>query len=447
MSSMGAGDWPVMVTRALLMKRVSVSSRLLQPASSPAAATQASHRVRPLRNRFTTIMRTSLGLVALISLGFAPGCTRDDLPPVPIGSALPLLTPEEQARFQGGQALFNRVFTVQQGIGPVFNENQCSACHTFPASGGTGEQKAIRGTRFIPPNQCDALTAEGGENVRTQITPLLKAHGVERPAFPSAATERGAFTAPFLFGLGLVEAIPAETILQRADPDDSNGDGISGRAGQDARGNLGRFGRKAELASIGDFIDTALRFEMGLTTPAHPAEEWPFTSPLPADADPAADPEVDAHTLDRLTDFVRFLAAPSRAVRAQPEQQQAVQRGEELFHRAGCDLCHVPAMRTGRNEVAALDRRRVFLYSDLLLHDLGPDLKNVCGIAATPTELRTAPLMGVSQRQQQLMHDGRAFSLVEAILLHGGEAERAKQRFRFLSEVEQQYLIEFLRTL
>ncbi|MGH7468370.1 MAG: di-heme oxidoredictase family protein [Longimicrobiales bacterium] len=389
-------------------------------------------------------MVTSFLCTVLVVL---PGCAApEDLPPLPIGSPLPFLTPEQLARFQGGEALFNRVFTAQQGIGPLFNENQCSACHTFPASGGTGEQKLIRATRFTPPGQCDALSAQGGENVRTQVTPALRAQGITHQPLPAAATERGEFTVPFLFGLGLIEAIPEETILSRADPEDRDGDGISGRPGRDATGKLGRFGRKLELAQLSDFIDTALRFEMGLTTPAHPIEPSPFAQPFPAASDPAPDPEVNAQTLTLLTDFVRFLAPPSRRARQSAEERQNVQRGEELFHRAGCDLCHVPAMRTGSNDVSALDQRRVFLYSDLLLHDLGPALANVCGIAATPTEHRTALLMGVSERQQ-LLSNGRALTLHQAILLHGGEAELAKQRFRNLNEVEQQRLIDFLRTL
>src|SRR5690606_32471731 len=117
-------------------------------------------------------------------------------------------------------------------------------------------------------------------------------------------TERGRFNVPFLFGLGLVEAIPDDQILANADPDDVDGDDISGRAGRDATGRLARFGRKAEFATIRDFTETALRFEMGLTTAKHPDEGNIAGAPLPDGVDPARDPEVVDSIIDGLEDFV-----------------------------------------------------------------------------------------------------------------------------------------------
>src|SRR5690606_5212729 len=177
-----------------------------------------------------------------------------------------------------------------------------------------------------------------------------------------------------------------------------------------------------------DFIETALRFEMGLTTPAHPAEVMPVTDSFPADVDPAGDPEVGDSSIEALHDFVRFLAPPQRRTRETAEERAIVAEGEAIFGAIGCTSCHVPEMVTGSSDVAALDGKRIELFSDLLLHDLGPGLANACGIAATPTELRTAPLMGVSYRRA-LLHDGRTTDLTEAILLHGGEAEAVRERF------------------
>lgn len=364
----------------------------------------------------------------------------------PIGEPVPGLTAAELVRFRAGAALFNRVFTPEEGLGPLFNENQCSSCHTDPAAGGTGEQILVRATRFEPPDRCDALSAMSGENIRTRATPLLQAHGIQRQMLPASASHTARFTVSFLFGLGLVELIPEQTILALADPDDVDGDGISGRPGRDPSGRLGRFGRKADHATLRDFIETALRFEMGLTTPAHPAEVMPVTDSFPADVDPAGDPEVSDSAIAALYDFVRFLAPPQRRTRETAEERAIVAEGEAIFGAIGCTSCHVPEMVTGSSDVAALDGKRIELFSDLLLHDLGPGLVNACGIAATPTELRTAPLMGVSYRRA-LLHDGRTTDLTEAILLHGGEAEAVRERFRDLHPVDQDKLIQFLRTL
>ena len=384
--------------------------------------------------------------ILLGAFALAAACEPPREAAAPIGSPLPGLTAEQIASFQAGESAFNHVFTPDEGVGPLFNENQCSACHTSPRTGGTGEQFLVRATRFLPPDQCDMLVAEGGENVRTQSTPLLRAHGIERQPFPATATERGRFNVPFLFGAGLIEAIPEDRILANEDPDDADADGISGRAGRDALGRVARFGRKAELATIRDFTESALRLEMGLTTPSHPDEGTIGGAPLPDDVDPAADPEIDEATIDRLTDFVRFLAAPERRSFGDPADRAAAARGESRFSEIGCTACHVPAMTTGPSDIAALDRKRVFLYSDLLLHDLGPEFASGCGVAASPTELRTAILMGLRHRDV-FLHDGRTADLLDAILLHGGEATAVRERFRALDRVEQEELLTFLRGL
>lgn len=342
--------------------------------------------------------------------------------------------------------MFDRVFSVDEGVGPVFNENQCSACHTDPASGGTGERRVVKATRFTPPAACDLLEAEGGENVRTQTTPSLAAHGVDREVVPESATEHDRFTTSFLFGLGLVEAIPAEAILTREDPDDLDGDGISGRAARNGGSRLGRFGRKADVATLLEFSSTAFRLEMGLTTPLHATEPGINGAPLPDGVDPAADPEIDGETLALVTDFVRFLAPPPRRLPESRVDRDAVAEGERLFERAGCTDCHTPSMRTGPNGVDALDRKTVFLYSDLLLHDLGPAFAGVCGPSAAPSELRTAPLMGLGHRRA-FLHDARAVNVRDAILLHGGEASAARDRFIGLGRVQQEAVLQFLRTL
>jgi CxxC motif-containing protein (DUF1111 family) len=390
-------------------------------------------------------MRSSLFLPFLVG-GLATAC--EPAPDVsgPIGSPLADLDPDQLARFRAGETAFNHVFTAAEGLGPLFNENQCSACHTFPQAGGTGEQFLLKATRFDPSGRCDLLTDHGGDNIRTRSTPLLEAHGIVGQPVPPDATERGRFNVPFLFGLGLLEAIPEDDLFARVDSADADGDGISGRPGRDAGGGLARFGRKAEFATIRDFTETALRFEMGITTGRNPDEGTIAGTPFPPGVDPAPDPEAGDSVIDRLEDFVRFLAPPERLAYEDAGDRAAAVRGEDLFARLGCTGCHVPAMTTGRNPVPALDRKRVHLYSDLLLHDLGPALASVCGIAASPAELRTTPLMGLRHRNVYL-HDGRTAELFDAIFLHGGEATAARERFRALDRLQQEDVMMFLRTL
>jgi CxxC motif-containing protein (DUF1111 family) len=385
--------------------------------------------------------------VLLIVLGATVACaSRHDATTGEPGTPLPGLSDAERGQFYAGQALFNKVYLPEEGLGPLFNENQCSACHTVPASGGTtGFERVVKATRFSSAGGCDALVAEGGENIRSQTTPLLKARGVENERIPPSATEVGRFIPPFLFGLGLVEAVPDQVILEKEDPDDADGDGISGRAGQTPDGRLARFGRKAEFATLREFVETALRLEMGLTS--RPTDQERMNGkPLPPGTDPAPEPEVDQRTVELMTAFVRFLAPPTPAGPRSRAYGDTVAAGKRLFQDLGCVACHRPSMRTGAAEVAAIRRKTVMLYSDLLLHDMGPALADVCGFAAAPAEVRTEILTGLQYREQ-FLHDGRTRDLREAILAHGGEAQRARDAFARLPWLRQEYVLAFLRTL
>lgn len=362
------------------------------------------------------------------------------------GEPIPGLSQEELARFRQGEALFNKVFTPDEGLGPLFNENQCSACHTDPAPGGTGDQFVTQATRYSATEGCDLLAGSGGENVRTRATGLLQALGVLEEEVPENATEVDRFVVPFLFGLGLAEAIPPETLEALADPEDQDGDGVSGRVARTADGRIGLFGRNGAFASIADFNAGAFFLEMGLTNSIHPGPELLNGGPLPEGADPVSDPEVNAQDLGLVADFVRFLAplAPRRP--SDPRALEQVNRGEVLFGEIGCTSCHIPVLETGNHEVGALSEQRVAFYSDFLIHDLGPQASGVCGPDASPMEHRTGILMGVGLRDI-FLHNGEALSMEEAILRHGGEAQRAQAAFQALSEVNRHYLIRFLETL
>ncbi len=359
------------------------------------------------------------------------------------GQPLPGLTEEQLGRFLLGRAVFERLTTPQEGLGPLFNAERCSACHGIPVSGGSGPPLVLKATR-LENGLCDLLTAAGGDNIQQRATPLLQARGIAREAVPARATATARVTGPSLFGLGLVEAIPDETILAREDPEDADHDGISGRAAR-VPGRVARFGRKGDATTILEFIDTALRFELGLTTAVHPQEETVNGNPLPPSVDPAPEPEIDERGMSLLGDYVRFLAPPARAVVTGPARD-SVRQGEELFSSTGCASCHAPDLRTGASDVPALDHKVVRLFSDLLLHDLGPDLADVCGSSAGPSEYRTAPLWGLRYRQT-LLHDGRATTPREAINWHGGEAAPARDRFARLPSRQQVLLLRLLASL
>jgi CxxC motif-containing protein (DUF1111 family) len=185
---------------------------------------------------------------------------------------------------------------------------------------------------------------------------------------------------------------------------------------------------------------------MGVTTRAFPKEEPPGGEPLPAGVDPAPDPELPDSSLDQLTSFVRFLAAPAREVPSPKTSRDSVRSGQRIFGRIGCTDCHVPSLQTGAASTGALSNRSVQLYSDLLLHDLGSAMGGICAPNALPSEWRTAPLMGLRFRSG-FLHDQRAQTVVNAINAHGGEAAQARQRFLRLSSDEQNRLLRFLASL
>lgn len=361
------------------------------------------------------------------------------------GEPLPGLTEAERGRFLFGKGLFERLVTPEEGLGPLYNADRCSACHEVPVTGGAGFRVPVVKATKYENDTCDLLVAEGGDNIQQRATAALAAQGITQEHVPQDANDVARVAAPALFGVGLVEAIPEAAILANADPDDADGDGISGRAARTADGRLGRFGRKAEQPTALDFIDTALRFELGLTTPMNPHEEKPDGEDLPAGVDPVPEPEIDAHGIDLLTDYVHFLAPPAREA-AHGAVKDSVDEGSLTFVEIGCAKCHTPTMHTGDNEVAALDRKTAHLYSDMLLHDMGPDLADVCGPDAAPAEYLTTRLWGLRYRAQY-MHDGRTTRLEDAIEAHGGESAASRDAWRALTADRRTMLLRFLRSL
>jgi len=378
--------------------------------------------------------------VVTVAAGSA-ACRR---PPQP-GDPLRGLSATERARFDRGRAVFDSVFAPATGLGPLFNADACAECHEDPVRGGTGDEVERHAAAFHPElsgRPCDELAALGGPVYQNHVTPALKAAlAIDSEPVPPQATAIAARTTPDIFGFGLLDAVPDSVILSYADPEDRDLDGISGRPNRFFDGRLGRFGRKALAPTLRDFNDGALAAEQGITTPAVPTEETVAGRPLPDGVDLAADPELSDSAAALLDAFVRLLAPPS-PLRLSREARQ----GRDAFARAGCDRCHVPALRTGTSPIAALDHREVAAYTDLLLHDMGPERADICLGLATPSEFRTEPLMGV-RLMARFLHDGRATTLEQAIEMHNGEAARARDAFRTLSAEDRAAVVAFLKTL
>ena len=364
----------------------------------------------------------------------------------PAGTPLPGVTTYESEQFVLGQALFNRAFTPEEGLGPLFNQVSCSSCHDLPTSGGHGAEPVTKVSDFDERTGCNLLKEDGGDLLQASVVPALRTAGILPERIPVSATAVTELRAPALYGIGLVGAIEDEDILIKADPDDQDGDGISGRPGLGPDGSLGRFGSKAQHATLSEFIENAIRGEMGLTTPAHPVEEMPNGLPLPEGSDPVPDPEIETSDLTLLSAYIGFLAQPPRRTLDSPEDQAASEEGRQIFANIGCATCHTPTLVTGNHQSSALNRKRFRIYSDLLLHDMGPELASICAPGASPSEWRTTRLVGLYLRSE-FLHDGRARSVRDAILMHGGEAESARYRFQDLTPELQQSVLLFLRTL
>ena len=354
--------------------------------------------------------------------------------------------------FAIGDENFERPFAVSEGLGPIFNNIGCEGCH--PGDGrGTPELGFFRFSR-----DSDLVPGEGGPQHQDKAIP-----GIPLELVP-AGVDRSFRMPPPVFGVGLIEAIPVETILANEDPGDSNGDGISGRANwvqaadfvpesQEGGGpgvQLGRFSRKAQVSSLLQQVAEAYHQDMGITNDFLPEENThPQIDATMPRGDMVPDPEISAGTVLETVMYVRLLAPPNRG-----KETAEVRLGEELFSQIGCASCHTPTMRTGPNQIEQLANVEAHLYSDLLLHDMGPGLEDGRPDGdADGREWRTAPLWGLRLVPDFLggkpfyMHDGRTSDLDEAIRMHGGEAETPRDRYVGLTSAEQTAVVAFLSSL
>src|SRR6266571_2161502 len=361
--------------------------------------------------------------------------------PAELGGPLRPLTADEQQRFARGSVVFQTVFTPATGLGPLFNNTACAQCHEDPVVGGIGEEVEVHATAYQG-GVCNDLAAVGGPVIQDSVTPALHdALGIDREPVPPEATATARRTTPSILGFGLLDAVPDAEILALADPEDRDGDGISGRPNRAADGRIGRFGRKAQVPTLREFNASAFVMEMGITNPEAPTEQTIRGAPFPAGVDPTPEPELAQDDLDAADAFVRFLAPPTPF-----GSFVARTNGNRIFSRIGCASCHVPALSTGPNPVRALAHTVVYAFTDLLLHDMGPDLADICLGLATPSEFRTEPLMGL-RFKTTFLHDGRDTTLGQAIEAHGGEASGARDRFKALPPADRNALIAFLKSL
>lgn len=370
----------------------------------------------------------------LLSLGgrdqASPGLIPPETPIGAVGAAggpVRELDAQEQNAFLAGREEFDREHSYGVGAGsPRMNGDSCRACHFEPAVGGSGP----RGVNVM---RHGLLGADGGFVVPAIGTILHKSTRL-RGSTNSPQKETAIFEhrqTPHLFGLGLVDAIAEATIVAGADPEDADGDGIRGRVSWVDGGRVGRFGWKAQVPSIAEFVRDGIAMELGMTLPFVPG----LTFGLLQDDDGVADPELETVVADRIAFYLQELAPPPRTS-TDPTAEAA---GEKVFTEIGCAGCHTPSLPSARGPVA--------LYSDLLLHTILPE--GSVGIeeaSAGMRDFRTAPLWGLGH-SQPYWHTGEADTIEQAIELHDGEAIKSRESYTALSDDKRQQLLAFLRSL
>lgn len=384
---------------------------------------------------------TTLGVVAL-------AITLSGQEPVAPGDPLPGITAAEFEEFRLGLDDFLEVEDAEEGLGPAYNNTSCAGCHNVPAVGGIAPVTTVRAGMRDPDG-----TFRDFDSVRGSLFQLfsIPTHGCQSVIPAEANVIERRVPIP-LFGAGLVEAIPDLDILARQDPHDADGDGISGRASMiidRATGDLrvGRFGWKAQIATLLEFSGDAYRNEMGITNDLFPDEltfnltdeQLRLCDPLPEPED-VPEPGTGRRGIDNFESFMKFLAPLARG----PIDEQVV-AGETVFSAIGCASCHVPTLTTGPSANPVFDQRPVPLFSDLLLHDVGTG-DGIQQADADPSEIRTPPLWGLRHRRP-LLHDGSAATPLEAAVRHGGEAQTARDRLLALSGAELEALVAFLDSL
>ncbi|MGI9601665.1 MAG: di-heme oxidoredictase family protein [Acidimicrobiales bacterium] len=365
----------------------------------------------------------------------------------------------DDIRFVEANVVFERSFRENEGLGPRFSASSCTGCHVNNGrSPGAAEGEEL-GEGFVVLSVDDRTRALFGERLETLA---VEGEIPEGPASVYWQTSIGAYPdgtvyelrspevlaaggwlvpriAPHVAGTGLLEAIPDEDLRALADPDDLDGDGISGRlrtavdvtTGEEA---IGRFGWRAGQPTVAAQTATAFAKDMGLLTGLDPN---------------IADPEVDHDRAELAAFYASALAVPAQRAADDPD----VRAGADLFEQVGCASCHTPSFTTERVETRALSEQDIWPFTDLLLHDMGSGLNEPSSDpAVSDTEWRTPPLWGLGLHatvngNDALLHDGRARTVEEAILWHAGEALPSTNAFKSLDATQRAQLLAFLHSL
>lgn len=401
-----------------------------------------------------------IGILPLL-LVIIPACEKM-MPPAPKGEdvlagSIPGLTPQQEREHLIGDAAFGKIFTPEEGLGPIFVQTSCSNCHV---GNGKGHPSTMV-NRFakVENGQVDYLSGQGG--------PQLQELSIIGYAPESFASQANIFTkrlAPAVMGLGYIAALSDAAILANADSNDTDADGISGRVSYvtptdffvpqtihtPTNGKyIGRFGKKAEKVTIQDQVVFALKQDIGITSDLDMQDLYNVQVGYNT-GDNVSDPEVSASFVHSLVFYMRTLKAPSR----RNTDDSDVMEGERLFTQIGCVSCHKSTFVTSESDITALSNQTFHPYSDFLLHDMGPLLDDGYPEGgANSNEWRTPPLWGIGLAKESqggqlfLLHDGRANTLQEAIANHLGEAASRRLAFYSLSEQQQNQIIKFLESL
>lgn len=415
-----------------------------------------------------------------------------------LAQPMPLLTEQSQLiAFAAGRSLFNQMWVIApsqdddiDGLGPLYNSISCLACHPGNGRGsapnGPDEKMRAMLVRLSTPSDnlfyakphpvyggqlqefaVPNVPAEGRAEVHYENANITLSDGeivsLRKPMIKLVEPGYGEFgdiltsarIGPALVGMGLIEAIDEQAIIEWHDPDDANNDGISGRANwltneATHQPQIGRFGYKANISSLAEQTASAFQEDLGLTSAIFPVENCSSQQTDCQQAESGGAPELAEKQLDAVNFYLQFLAIPSQRDPTHP----TVIKGKTLFSEAGCAACHRPQIKTSAHaKPAAFANRLISPYSDFLLHDMGEQLADHRpDNGATGKEWRTAPLWGIGLAdtvgdEVGYLHDGRARNLLEAILWHGGEAQKSRDVVITMPKQHRDALITFLKSL
>jgi len=385
------------------------------------------------------------GMLILACSKFEPNAPADE---EVLDGTIEGLSNAEKALFLAGDIAFNNeIFTTSNGLGSLFVATSCGTCHA-------GDGKGTPFTTLTRFGQTDSTGNRflhmGGPQLQHRAIP-----GYLPETIPAGATF-SKFTPPANTGLGYLQYVTDADIIAMSDPDDKNGDGISGVPNWNRLRDytiilsnaisrngkyISRFGKKASTFDLLQQTVTAYNQDIGITSSFEPHDVY---------SGHRIDPEVSDKTVRDVVAYLLFLKAPIQ----RNSTDASVIKGSQLFAQIKCAACHIPALKTGTSPFTVLSNKSFFPYTDLLLHDMGPGLDDGYTEGSAKTfEWRTAPLwgLGLSPGSQggfyYLMHDGRAKSIEEAILLHGGEAVQSQSAYTLLSSADKTALIKFLESL